>query len=198
MFKTNIPVKTPKPDMNPMVDMAFLLVSFFMLTTTFKAAEPILIEKPQSQSEIKMPETSVATITVGEEGRIFFTVDGKYTRKKLLKMIGDRHQIDFSGREQDEFALLPSVGLSVEQLPDFLALNPQERKNIDQPGIPCDTARNELSDWVVLARVANPGVRMAVNADKDTPYAYIDRIIRTLQHNKIYRFNLITELESTE
>ncbi len=184
--------------MNPMVDMAFLLVSFFMLTTTFKTAEPIIIDKVHSQSQLKVPETNVVMITVGEEGRVFFTIDGKFARKKLLRLMGEQYGIDFSQRAQDEFALLSSIGMPVEQLDDFLALRPQEREEIDQPGIPCDTARNELTNWVILSRVANPRARIAINADKDTPYPRVDRVIQTLLNSKIYRFNLMTELEKAE
>jgi len=184
--------------MNPMVDMAFLLVSFFMLTTTFKTAEPILIEKAHSQSQLKVPETNVVTITVGEEGRVFFTIDGKFARKRLLRLMGEQYQIDFSERAQDEFSILSSIGLPVDQLSAYLALRPDEREEVEQSGIPCDTLRNELTDWIIMSRVANPRARIAINADKDTPYPYIDRVVQTLLHSKIYRFNLVTELEKNE
>jgi biopolymer transport protein ExbD len=198
MSKSKLHIKTPKLDMNPMVDMAFLLVSFFMLTTTFKTAEPILIEKAHSQSQLKVPETNVMTITVGEEGQVFFTIDGKYVRKKLLRLIGDHYKVEFSDRDQDEFALVSSIGMPIHELDDFLALKPDQRQAIEQIGIPCDTSRNELTDWVILGRIANPRARIAINADKDTPYPLIDRVIQTLLHSKIYRFNLVTELEKIE
>ncbi len=195
MPKASTPKKTPKLDMNPMVDMAFLLVSFFMLTTTFKTAEPVLINRPEARSEMKVPETNVVKITIGNEGEVFFSVDGKFARKKLLDLIGQRYEVSFTPTEAENFALTTSFGLSVEELKTFLQLPPNERQTYPQEGIPCDSLRNELLDWIVYARMANPRVRFAINADKDTAYQDVNNVIKALLKLKIYRFNLVTELE---
>jgi biopolymer transport protein ExbD len=197
MTKKPFSIKKPKLDMNPMVDMAFLLVSFFMLATTFKTAEPILIEKPLSQSQLKVPETDVVTITVSDSGKIFFSIDGKFAREKLLNYIGDHHNQTFSETENHHFTLLSSFGVPVADLKAFLALLPEDRQYVEQQGIPCDSIHNELNLWVLFARMANPKVRIAINADKDVPYRHVQKVIKTLLSNGIYRFNLITELEMT-
>jgi biopolymer transport protein ExbD len=57
--------------MTPMVDIAFLLLIFFMATTQFKPPEEISVVLPASTSEIKVPETGIIVITVNKEGRIF-------------------------------------------------------------------------------------------------------------------------------
>ncbi|NJK82735.1 MAG: biopolymer transporter ExbD [Saprospiraceae bacterium] len=190
----NIPrPETPKLDMNPMVDMAFLLVSFFMLATTFKTAEPILINRPSSHSELKMPETDVMTISVGKEGQVFCAIDGKFAKKRLIQLIGEKYNIDFSEEEQEQFALLSGFGLPIEQLQSYLQTSPEDRVNIAQTGIPSDA--DELINWVALSRMANPKLRIAINADKDTAYTQIKKVIDILLEHKIYRFNLITEVE---
>src|SRR4030095_8986997 len=48
--------------MTPMVDVAFLLLIFFMCTTQFKPPEKDKISLPESNSEAKAPETGVITI----------------------------------------------------------------------------------------------------------------------------------------
>jgi biopolymer transport protein ExbD len=77
----------PPIDMTPMVDLAFLLVTFFMLTATAIPDEPVSVDMPSSVSEIIIPETNIMTITVDVKGRVFFNVDGQYTRAKLLERI---------------------------------------------------------------------------------------------------------------
>ena len=197
MPKQNPPKNSPKLDMNPMVDMAFLLVSFFMLTTTFKMAEPVQIEKAHSRSNLKMPETNVITLTVTDDGRVFYAIDGKFARKKLLGFIGGQYQQEFSEEEYDRFAVLSSFGIPITGLKPFLALPPEERQHLEQPGIPCDSLHNELEDWILYSRMANPKVRIAINADKDTPYQHVQNVVNTLLANRIYRFNLVTELEKS-
>lgn len=181
--------------MNPMVDMAFLLVCFFMLATTFKTAEPIAISRPSSRSEIKVPERDLMTLTIGEEGQVFFSIDGKFAKKRLLQLMGEQYGIAFSELEQEQFALLSSFGMPVEALQPFLNTAVEDRKNIQQGGIPTELAGNELAAWVVSSRRANPKLRIAVNADKDVAYSHIRGVVNTLLQNKIYRFSLITELE---
>jgi biopolymer transport protein ExbD len=58
-------------DMTPMVDIAFLLLIFFMSTTQFKPPEEIAVALPASTSEIKVPETGIIVLTVNKEGRFF-------------------------------------------------------------------------------------------------------------------------------
>lgn len=58
-------------DMTPMVDVAFLLLIFFMTTTQFKPPEEVSITLPVSSSEIKIPESNTITVVVTESGRTF-------------------------------------------------------------------------------------------------------------------------------
>ena len=75
---------TPVLDMNPMVDLAFLLVTFFMLTTTFRMPEPVAVALPASTAETKLPERDVIQVTVAADGRVFLDLDGKHVRERLL------------------------------------------------------------------------------------------------------------------
>lgn len=71
-------------DMTPLVDVAFLLLTFFMLTTQFKPPEEVAITLPSSHSEFKLPESDVMTINVAEDGRIFLGLDSQILRGRLF------------------------------------------------------------------------------------------------------------------
>jgi biopolymer transport protein ExbD len=70
-------------DMTPLVDVAFLLLTFFMLTTQFKPQEEVTIVLPASHSEFKLPESDVMTINLSSDGRIFLGLDSQVLRRRL-------------------------------------------------------------------------------------------------------------------
>lgn len=195
MPKVNYPRSSPKLDMTPMVDLAFLLVTFFMLTTKFRPDEPVIVDTPSSISEIKLPDIDIMTITINSEGNLFFNIDGKQTRINVLKQMAGRYKIDFNENEIKRFAVLSSFGLPIADLKVYLPLDEIGRKQIQQKGIPYDSLKNELSDWVRFSRLENPQFRIAVKGDRNADYKTVKRVIDILQENKVNKFNLITNLE---
>ena len=185
--------KLPQLDMNPMVDMAFLLVSFFMMTTTFKTESPTEVNLPASQAKIKIPEKNICIISIGEEGDFFFGLDNKFDREKVLQIIENQTEYTFDAQQKKNFSLHNSLGVPLDELASFLSLEIEKRKIYQQKGIPIDSANNELKRWIIAARIANPRLRFAINADKAVEYPYIHQCIETLRDLNINRFNLITE-----
>ena len=57
-------------DMTPFVDIGFLLLIFFMSTTSFKPPEPIQLSLPSSNSEFKVPESDVLVLYVDKDGTL--------------------------------------------------------------------------------------------------------------------------------
>jgi biopolymer transport protein ExbD len=195
MGKAKVHRASPSLDMTPMVDLGFLLVTFFMLTATAAPDEPVAIDMPSSVSEIKMPETDILLITVGDDGRVFFNMDGKYNRQTLLKNMGERYGVQFSDEEVGRFAVMSTFGMPIGNLKQYIDMNPDERKAVNQPGIPVDSLNNQLKDWIIFSRMANPKLRIAIKGDSNSNYPVIEKVVNTLIDNKVNRFNLITNME---
>jgi biopolymer transport protein ExbD len=197
MPKLKIPRKNISLDMTAMCDMAFLLLTFFMLATKFKPQEAVVIDIPSSVSEIKLPDVDIMAISVRNDGAIFFGMDGQHARLKLLESMSDKYKIKFTDEEKRAFSLTESFGVPLSQLKSFLSINATERNKADQKGIPADSLDNQLRDWIYYSRFANPKIRIAIKGDRQSNYEVMEKVIATLQDQNINKFNLITSLENT-
>ena len=196
MPKVKIPRKSTSIDMTAMCDVAFLLLTFFMLTTKFKPDEAVIVDTPSSVSEIKLPETDILQIMIDKDDRVFFGIDGQPTRVEMLEKMAEKNNIQLTETEKSQFALVSTFGVPVENLKQFLNLPPDERGRVQQPGIPIDSLDNELGFWVLYARQSNPAFRIAIKGDQDASYPVVKRVFDILQERQINKFNFITSLEA--
>jgi len=186
----------PSLDMTPMVDLAFLLVTFFMLISKFAPEEVVVVDTPSSTSDIKLPESDILTITVDKDGRIFYGVEGQHTKRELIDKMSAKYNIAFSEAEKAKFSNTASFGVPIANLKQLLNAPESQVKNIKQPGVPADSLNNELGDWIYQTRLSNPKVRIAIKGDNDADVPTIKKVIKTLQDKKVNRFNLITDMEA--
>jgi len=202
MPKLKMPRKSTHVDMTAMCDVAFLLLTFFMLATKFKPDEPVTVTTPNSISEIPLPDADIMMITVDPKGRIFFSVDNPKVREALIEDMDEYKKLGLTTAEKRAFAVGSSVGVPFSQLKSYLAAEPNQQKEFDKTaaGIPTDTVvtsdANELAAWIRLARNNNPKLRITIKADGDAAYPDIKKIISTLEGWKIFKFNLITGLKA--
>jgi biopolymer transport protein ExbD len=185
-----------------MCDVAFLLLTFFMLATKFKPDEPVVVKTPSSISDIPLPDVDIMLLTVDPKGRIFFSIDNKGVRSALIEGINYDKDLKLTKDEMNAFAIDASIGIPFGQLKSYLDATPDQKKVLEAaaPGIPADTSvlapNNDLAEWIKTARNTNPKLRICIKADGDASYPNVQKIIKTLEGYKIFKFNLITNLKS--
>lgn len=197
MAKARIKRKSTFIDMTAMSDVTVLLLTFFMLTSTFVKKEPVQVTTPASVSEIKIPETNILQILVEPSGKIFMSLDKQPDMKAVLDKMGDEYGIDFTPAQEQKFMVASTFGVPMQRMSNFLNLSQEEQdKTLKTQGIPCDSVDNQFKAWVRHARAVNPDLRIAIKADADTPYSVIKNVMNSLQDLRENRYNLITALKS--
>ena len=183
-------------DMTAMSDVTVLLLTFFMLTSTFIQKEPVVVATPSSVSEIKIPETNILSILVDPDGKVFMSLDKQEDKANVLKLLGKDFGINFTDKEVYDFSLQPSFGVPIQNMQEFLSMPSGEQYRLMKDyGIPADSTDNQFKLWVQHAREVNRDLIIAIKADQDTPYPKIKNIMNTLQDLRENRYNLITSLK---
>lgn len=193
-------------DMTPMSDVMTLLLTFFMLTSTFVKSEPVKVNTPGSVSETKVPENGVLTIIVSPEktangtptgnGQVFMS----YDNSNELGQIVD-NMLTLTPAQKKTFVAESTFGTPLDKLPEYLTL-PAAKRTTELPkmGIPLDSIKGqdftEFQQWVNAARQVNPKVRLAIKSDADSPYSTVKRVMNELQDMDESHYYMITQLDA--
>lgn len=204
--------KSTRIDMTAMCDVAFLLLSFFIMTATSKVPEPKPVDTPASTIKAKLPERNLLTITVGDSA-VYIGMSERETRIAALEAMSLKYDIAFTPKEVEEFSLLESFGVPLEQLKSLLDLKNAERnKPGTQSGIPFkgDISENELSYWVFYANAAVVAAQQAKGIDKikeieiaikgssKEKYPVVKNVFDILQKQNMNDFYLVTSLRDED
>jgi len=215
MAKIKVPKSAPSLDMTPMVDLAFLLVTFFMLTAKFRNMEPVEVDPPASTSLVQLPE-NVMLITIDTAGRAYFDISGKGTRTKLLERMMVRYPgVKFNQEQIDQFSVMGTFGQSFEMLPSYIDSDNDAKQRLDDKskGIPLDSLNNQLGDWIIEGYAAfvedaqangmtkedlkKNGLRYALKADAETDYEKVQKVVDVFRSKEIFQFNMVTNLKGS-
>ncbi len=196
--------KATSVDMTAMCDVAFLLLTFFILTATAKPQEALPVDMPTSTNQSKLPEKDLATITIGGKDKVFFSVLGKEVKRRTLELMGEKFKVKFSPDELDKFSVIETFGVPIEGMSSLLAMKGDERNEKGvQAGIPKDSLNNQLKEWIYNARVATNEItqnelKVAIKGDAKEQYPSIKRVMDILQDQQINNFNLVTGLRGND
>ena len=188
-------------DMTPMSDVMVLLLTFFMLTSTFVKNEAVKVVTPASVSEIKVPENNVLTILCDKEGKIFLGMDTPGKQEELLTGMASQYGVSLTSKQLENGRGAASIGVSMQDLSALLSQDSETMNDyMATRGIPTDSVDGKMSefqDWVTVARDNNGAdMKIAIKADSNTPYKTIKKMMSELQDMSENRYYLITALKS--
>jgi biopolymer transport protein ExbD len=201
MPRVKVARKSTAIDMTAMCDVAFLLLTFFILTAKPKTDDPSHATVPASIYMIPVADANMITLSVGTD-KVFFSVSEQDVRKEALGVMGTKYGVTFTPEEQQRFAVTPIFGVPMNQLKSFLDTDPAQLKNFVQKGIQVDTTNNsELYNWIFTARQAEVGLHqkllnISIKADRAEAYPMINTVISILGKQKLFKFDLITSLKT--
>lgn len=200
MPKVKVPRKSTNVDMTAMCDVAFLLLSFFILTTKFKPPEDLTITTPKSVSTKAVDANNVVQVVMDNEGKAYFSVGDESADEKseIIDMVDQMKGLGLTAQEKAAFTRNGSyVGVPFAQLKSYLKLTNEQVKAFKQPGIPLDTANNEMTVWMRAAATAFQGSKMNlfVKGDNNAKYPTFKGIIDAFKKNDLLKFSMITDPE---
>ena len=198
MPKVKLPRKSTTIDMTAMCDVAFLLLSFFILTAKFKPTDALAVVTPTSVQTKIAPEKDVVLITIDKDNKVFFSVSegNKGEKGDILDAVNTSKALGLSQAEKDNFVKKPSsyIGVPFSKLKSFLQHSPDEIKPDQIAGIPIDSSNNELAVWIGAAKTAFSGghMHLVVKGDNASKYPAFQGVKNAFIKNDEMKFQVVT------
>ena len=202
MPNVKIPRKSTSVDMTAMCDVAFLLLTFFILATKQKPPEVLSVQTPNSISSKAAPDKSIM-ITLAKDGRAFLTLGDDTKKVEILKDINQTRALGLSDAEINKWSKQEFIGLPLGKIKSYLAmavpLSPERME-----GIPIkDSLNNEMVHWMrSVTNVYAGGDQsqlqnmLLVKGDNDALYPLFKNIKFAFKRNEIYKFRIVTNGEA--
>ncbi|MEO9021839.1 MAG: biopolymer transporter ExbD [Ginsengibacter sp.] len=180
-------------DMTPMCDVAFLLLTFFILVGKFKAEEAVEVTPPTSVANKTITQKDYFNVTFDKGGTVYLDMD-EAIRKDVIEELGKERNVTFSPQDINAFANSPFVAVPISQLSQFLKLTPEQIKGTKLPGVPTDSTNNELQAWISAAKAARMGSKLiyTIKGDMGAKYSTFRDVVQAFKKNDEYKYNLVT------
>ncbi len=199
MPKVKIPRKSTNIDMTAMCDVAFLLLSFFILATKTKPPEAVQINNPSSVST-KIAKEDAIVVTLTKEGKVYLLLNDKKHKEAICDDINKIKALGLTPQELARLKREDYIGMPLNKIKSMLDLSdPIPAARMD--GIPCgDSTNNELTDWIRAVSDAFAGedisrLNLLVKGDNLAKYPAYKNIKAAFKKNDIFKFKIITNPE---
>lgn len=198
MAKAKIQKKSTDTDMTPFVDVAFLILSFFIMATKFKPSEPVPIETPNSVASQIMPDNNAVMMSIDKDNKVYFSVMSKSDIQKgkdIIKEAAKRAGVTLTDADLSQYQDGEMIGMPFNKIKGYLALPAAQRAKVAQDGIPVkDSATSELVNWIGAAKYVFSGeqLKYLVKGDNSSKYPTFGAIIDAMKRNDEQKYNLVT------
>lgn len=196
MGRAKLPRKSTNIDMTAMCDVAFLLLSFFILTTKFKPAEAIAVTTPNSVAAKVAPDKDIVMVTIDKDGKVFITMDDEQKKEAVCTFLNTTLNLNMNVAA---FKKAGFYGAPFSSMASFLSLPEEQRKGDKLPGIPVlDSTDNQMNTWMRAIKDAYLGSKMnlLVKGDNAAKYPAFKAVIDAFKKNDELKFQMITNPES--
>ena len=200
MPKVKLPRKSTNVDMTAMCDVAFLLLTFFILATKQKPPEVLAVKTPTSVSSKAAPEESIL-ITLTKDGKVFLMLGDKTKKNAIIDDFNTTRGLQLSPAELAKLKKIEFIGFPLNKLKSSLDAT-QEIPATAMDGIPVDSTNNELTYWMRSVTNAYKGEdqnklqeMLLVKGDGDALYPVFKNIKDAFKANEIFKFRIVTEGE---
>jgi biopolymer transport protein ExbD len=197
MARAKIKRGSTSVDMTPMCDVAFLLLTFFILAAKFKPPDVIEVVTPASVSTKVSPQKDYLTVTISKDNKVFLSMDPNI-KGDVLDELGKERNMSFSAQDKQNFIDAQFIATPISQLTQFDQLKPEQINATNLPGIPVDSTNNELASWISAAVNVRMGqtLNYLIKGDAEAKYETFEKVIDGFKKNDIYKYNLVTSAES--
>lgn len=195
MGRAKLPRKSTVIDMTAMCDVAFLLLSFFILTTKFKPSEAIAVTIPKSVAAKVAPSKDIVQVIIDKDGKVFLEMDDKTVKETIANTLNNTKGMNL---DVNAFKRSAFFGSSFSALPNYLTLPEDQRKGSNLPGIPVkDSTNNELVTWMALVRDAYQGKKpnLLLKGDNLAKYPAFKSVVDAFKKNDFLKFQMVTNPE---
>lgn len=199
MARPKVPRKSTSVDMTAMCDVAFLLLSFFILTTKFKPSEAVSVTTPSSVASKVAPEKDVILISITKDGKAFLSMDDVSKREQILNTLNVTNKMNWSDADMQSIAKLDFFGVPLAQLKQQTTLPKEQQNDKSLPGIPVlDSTNNQMIDWMRAAASVYAGTTMnlLVKGDNDSQFPAFKNVMTSFKKNELFKFQMVTNPES--